>query len=143
VTTDDHGPGASPVNSAVLQAIEPYIDAIADRIAARMNAGRERMINQRDSELGPRRHRAAVKRRLANQEGGAGITPDGRRFLLTPEAVREELAGKGGRGKVKGATGPAGDGSPGGSGAKSRTRDLSDFEREVMGGLRAVKEAAR
>ena len=136
--SDDHGPGAGPVNSAVLQAIEPYIDAIADRIAARMNASRDRMINQHDSELGARRHRDAVKRRLANAEGGAGRS--GRNYLLTREAILEELAGKGrGRGS-KGAPAPGGDGSPGagGSGAKSRARELSDFEREVMTGLRTV-----
>ncbi len=136
--SDDHGQGASPVSSAVLQAIEPYIDAIADRIAERMNAGRARMINQHDSELGARRHRDAVKRRLANGEGGAGHS--GRNYLLTRDAILEELAGKGGRcGKV--ARAPSGDGSPGagGSGPKSRSRELSDFEREVMTGLRTVK----
>jgi predicted transcriptional regulator len=128
------------VSSAVLQAIEPYLDALADRIAERMNRSRERMINQHDSELGPRRHRDAVKRRLANAEGGAGHA--GRNYLLTKEAIREELAGRGGRGSAgKGAPSPANDGSPGsgGSGAKSRSRDLSDFEREVMTGLRTVK----
>jgi len=142
MATDDSGPGAGPVSSAVLQAIEPYLDALADRIAERMNRSRERMINQHDSELGPRRHRDAVKRRLANAEGGAGHA--GRNYLLTKEAIREELAGRGrgGRGSAgKGAPSPANDGSPGagGSGAKSRSRDLSDFEREVMTGLRTVK----
>jgi hypothetical protein len=132
MTSDDHG----SVNSAVLQAIEPYIDAIADRIAARMQAGRERMINQHESELGPRRHRQAVKRRLANGEGGAGQA--GRNYLLSRDAIAEELAGKGGR--RKGA--PVAVGVEG-SAAKSRTRELSDFEREVMGGLRAVKDNGR
>lgn len=138
--TDDNGPTASPVSSAVLQAIEPYIDALADRIAERMNRGRDRMINQYDSELGSRRHRDAVKRRIANAEGGAGRV--GRNYLLTKEAIREELAGGRGRGS-RGPHVPAGDGSPpsgsgGSSGGKSRSRELSDFERDVMSGLRAV-----
>lgn len=135
--SEDHdGLGAGP-NSAVLQAFEPYIDAIADRIAARMNAGRERMVNQGNSDLGPRKHRAAVKRRLANDEGGAGISPDGRRFLLTPEAVREELAGKSGRGKGKAppAAEPEAETKP-----KSRARELGDFERKIMRGLRDVED---
>lgn len=135
---DDHGRGAAPVNSAVLQAFEPYIDAIADRIAERMNRGRDRMINQFDSELGARRHRDAVKRRIANAEGGAGRA--GRNYLLTLQAIREELAGKGGRG-TPGKASPANDSPPGGSGSagKSRARELADFEREVMTGLRTVK----
>jgi hypothetical protein len=137
--SDDHGPSASPVNSAVLQAIEPYLDALADRIAERMNAARGRMINQHDSELGPRRHRAAVKRRIANGEGGAGQS--GRNYLLTPDAIREELAGGRGRGSAGAPVAAGGDGPPGkgGSGAKSRTRELNDFERDTIAGLRAVK----
>lgn len=144
-TTDHDGPGAATVNSAVLQAFEPYIDALAERLAERLERRRGRMINQHDSELGARKHREAVKRRLANGEGGAGITPNGRGFLLTAEAIREELAGKTGRRGAKGsspaASKAAADGSPcsGNTGAKSRARELGDFEREVMSGLRSVK----
>jgi hypothetical protein len=144
MSTDTDGPGAGPVNSAVLQAFEPYIDALAERLAERLERRRGRMINQHDSELGPRRHRDAVKRRIANGEGGAGRA--GRDYLLTREAMREELAGKGGRGKPSSgapapAAPPSGDGPPtGGSAGKSRSRDLSNFEREVMSGLRAVEE---
>jgi hypothetical protein len=133
MSEDSSGHGG-PVNSAVLEAFEPYMNAIADRIAARLLKGREPMVSQSQSELGPRRHRLAVKRRMQNGEGGAGISPDGRRYLLTPEAVREELA-RGPR--------PAPDASPKPSDApaqKTRARDLSDFERKVMSGLRAVKE---
>ena len=138
------GPG---VNTAVLEAFELFIDAVADGVSERLERRRGRMINQHESELGPRRHREAVKRRLENGEGGAGRA--GRNYLLTKEAIREELAGKGGRGRGKGASGApvpsGGDGSPGAgsSGAKSRTRELNDFEREVMSGLRAVKETGR
>lgn len=125
------GPG---VNSAVLDAFEPFIEALADRIAARMQAGRERMVSQHESELGPRRHRDAVKRRLANGEGGAGRA--GRNYLLTPEAVREELAGAAARKPPQAAAGA--EGSEGRAGGKSRARDLGDFERDIMAGLRSV-----
>jgi hypothetical protein len=139
---DQAGPGAGP-NSAVLQAFEPYIDALAERLAAVLERRRARMVNQHESELGPRRHRAAVKRRLDNGEGGAGRA--GRNYLLTVEAVREELARKGGRGKPDAAETPPGDaGGPasGGSAAKSKSRgrELAEFEREVMTGLRAVNK---
>lgn len=140
--SDHEGPGAGPVSSAVLQAFEPYIDALADRLAERLERRRGRMVNQHDSELGPRRHREAVKRRIDNAEGGAGRA--GRNYLLTTDAIREELARKDGKGKGTPAAGgddrrpPADD-----SGAKSRARDLSAFEREVMTGLRAVKDTGR
>jgi hypothetical protein len=138
---DHGGPGVGP-NDGVLQAFEPYIEALAERLAERLERRRARMINQHESELGPRRHREAVKRRLDNGEGGAGRA--GRNYLLTVEAIREELARKGGRGKAPPV--PAGDGPAppsGGTGAKSRGRELGDFERELMSGLRAVKDESR
>lgn len=46
---------------------------------------------QQGSPLGPRRHCEAVKRRLA--EGLFGAAHIGRRYLLSPEALAEELAG--------------------------------------------------
>lgn len=149
--SEDHGPGAGPANSAVLQAFEPYLDAIADKLADRLEARRGRMVNQAESELGRRKHREAVTRRIANGEGGAGIS--GRNFLLTREAIREELAaGRPRRGGKRDSSGngsapapvpaPRHDGSPS-SGAqatppKSRARDLGDFEKDLMSGLHAV-----
>lgn len=115
----------------VLEAMQPFIDAFADAVAARLMKGQERMIAQHQSELGSRRHREAVKRRLANGEGGAGISRDGRRFLLTPEALREELARPLPTKTKRGETPPA---PP----VKSRTKELNDFERELMSGLRQV-----
>jgi hypothetical protein len=44
---------------------------------------------QKGSPLGNRKHCAAVRRRLANSEGGAAIR--GKRFLLTTRALAEEL----------------------------------------------------
>lgn len=144
---DDQGHGAASVNSAVLQAFEPYLDAFADKLAERLEQRRGRMVNQAESELGRRKHREAVTRRMANGEGGAGIS--GRNFLLTREAIREELAaGRPRRGGKRDGSAPApvpapgNDGSPS-SGAqatppKSRARDLGDFEKELMSGLHAV-----
>lgn len=141
MSMDQHGPGAGP-NSAVFGPFESYIDALADRLAERLEQRRGRMINQHESELGPRRHREAVKRRLDNGEGGAGLA--GRNYLLTVAAVREELARKGGRGKGDAApASPANDGAPpssGGSAAKSRARALAEYERDLMRDLRAVTE---
>ena len=137
MTMDDSGPGAGP-NSAMLQAFEPYIEALAERLAERLERRRGRMINQHDSELGARRHREAVKRRIANGEGGAGHS--GRNYLLTPEAIREELAGRGGKATRSAAASPAGaDKAPPSKAHKSRERDLGEFERELLSGLRAVK----
>jgi hypothetical protein len=151
MSADGDGPGAGPVNGALLNVIEPYIDVLADKIAVRLEGRRGRMINQHESELGPRRHREAVKRRIERGEGGAGRA--GRNYLLTREAVREELARPGGRGKGGKGAGPSagapvpagggGDNSPSSgaaSGAKTRTRDQRDWERELMSGLRAVEE---
>lgn len=148
MSEDSSGPGGMgpQVNTAVLDAIEPYLEALADRIAERLTRSRDRMINQHDSELGPRRHREAVKRRIANSEGGAGHV--GRNYLLTKEAIREELAGKGRRGgrgaPPAPAPAPSNDGSPssGSSPARSRARDLATFEKDLMRGLHAVKGRA-
>jgi len=134
MTSDLEEPTAGPsVNSAVLQAFEPYIDALAERLAAVLERRRGRMINQYDSELGNRRHRDAVKRRMANGEGGAGKS--GRNYLLTREAMREELA--------RPWAGARSEPPPAPAATKSRSRDLSEFERSVMSGLRAVKDPPR
>jgi hypothetical protein len=121
------------VNSAVLQAFAPYLDEIADRLAARLEQRRAREVSQKDSPLGPRRHRAAVNRRLANKEGGAGKV--GRNHYLTPEAVREELARDASSASPAPAARPAQDDKP-----RTRKRELGDFERNLMTGLRAVKD---
>lgn len=157
MNADDHHGSGAPLNSAMLQAIEPYLDVFADRVAERLEQRRGRMVSQAESELGRRKHRAAVTRRLANNEGGAGIS--GRNYLLTREAVREELAagrprgGKGGRKGGGDSPAPApvpsgGDDRSPSSGAqhtppKSRARDLNDFEKDLMSGLRAVRGRPR
>lgn len=47
-------------------------------------------VSQTGSPLGARRHAAAVRRRLERGERGAGMA--GRKFLLSSEALAEELA---------------------------------------------------
>jgi hypothetical protein len=70
----------------------PLLDALADRIVDRWLAStRTRMVAQTGSPLGPRKHIAAVKRRLRNGEGGAVHMEAQKRFLLTHDALQEEL----------------------------------------------------
>ena len=71
--------------------LEELADEVARRVLDGLRAGRHpSQVDQHASPLGPRRHCAAVRRRLA--AGLAGGTILGRRLLLTPEAVEEELA---------------------------------------------------
>ncbi len=82
-------------HAALGSALETLIDAIADRVAdrvfERIHQGHPGMVDQKASPLGSRRHSNAVKRRLANHQSGAAHV--GRRYLLTPKALKEELAG--------------------------------------------------
>jgi hypothetical protein len=128
------GGGGAFTPGVMLEAFDSILDLLADRISRRMMAGRERMIHQRQSELGPRRHREAVKRRLANGEGGAGISADGRKYLLTPAAVLEELARSPEPAAARPAP-PASEPAP-----VSRERELAAFERKLHQGLRLVND---
>ncbi len=62
---------------------------IADIVARRLSDGDTGLIDQANSPLGPRGHRAAVKRRIREGKPGASIVA--RRFFLTREALQEEL----------------------------------------------------
>ena len=67
------------------------LDMIVDRIAeatAEKLSGISGWVDQRDSHLGRNRHIAAVRRRLEKGLPGAGRV--GGRWLLSPEALREE-----------------------------------------------------
>ncbi len=66
------------------------VHAIAVAVAAELRAGDVKMTDQAGSPLGRRRHIAAVRRRVATGEPGACIVA--RRYLLSPEALAEELA---------------------------------------------------
>jgi hypothetical protein len=76
---------------AIAEALEPLLDALADRIVAKLTAGeRSDMVDQVASPLGRRRHCAAVRRRVEAGDEGAAIV--GRRHLLSKKALGEELA---------------------------------------------------
>lgn len=71
-------------------AIQTLAGAIAAAVVRELRApGEDQWVAQNDSPLGSRRHNAAVRRRLASGEGGAAAL--GRRFLLSKEALAEEL----------------------------------------------------
>lgn len=69
--------------------LDELAERLATRVAERLRVGEPNMIAQTGSPLGARRHCYAVKRRLARGEPGAAVI--GRRHLLTPDALAEEL----------------------------------------------------
>ncbi len=85
------------------------------------------MVSQHGSPLGPRRHRAAVKRRKNLGQPGAEIY--GRDFLLSREALEEERA-KGPRGD---------DAPPGPTVKKARTAELAALRRDTVAELRTLR----
>jgi hypothetical protein len=78
--------------------LDDLADRLAARVAERLRGGEPGMVEQTGSPLGNRRHCSAVKRRLQRGEPGAAIV--GRRHLLAPEALSEELARASHRDKV-------------------------------------------
>lgn len=79
---------ARAVFAVFARALAPYLArALRDELRAGTEPG---WTDQHASPLGPRRHCAAARRRLA--EGAPGAERVGRRLLLTPEALKEELA---------------------------------------------------
>lgn len=77
--------------SALDALIAELADAIADRVVDRMRGGQapSDMVDQTQSELGPRRHCAHVRTLVAKGDPRAAIV--GRRHYLKREAVTEEL----------------------------------------------------
>jgi hypothetical protein len=63
---------------------------VARAVRKALNTATDGMISQTDSPLGPRRHADAVKRRIA--AGLPGAAKVGRRYLLSPDALQEELS---------------------------------------------------
>lgn len=73
--------------------LDELADAVARRVLDGLRAGADpQWVDQHRSALGPRRHAAAVRRRVGAGEAGAAIV--GRRLLLTPAALAEELKPK-------------------------------------------------
>jgi hypothetical protein len=75
--------------------LDALLDEFATRVAAHVirqlrGPASADMVAQAASPLGSRRHCRAVRRRIEAGKGGAAIV--GRRFLLSAEALREELA---------------------------------------------------
>lgn len=74
--------------------MEELLDKLAEVLAKKLakcltSRDGAALLDQGDSPLGPRKHCAAVRRRLAANEGGAARV--GKRHLLTQEALQEEL----------------------------------------------------
>jgi hypothetical protein len=74
---------------AVFAGLDALADLIAERVWQRFQQGTPDMVDQSKSPLGRRRHCNAVKRRVGAGEPGAARV--GRRYLLTPDALAEEL----------------------------------------------------
>lgn len=101
----------------MLEAIAAVLEAAAYKareLAAEAHAERADWIDQHSSPLGPRRHCAAVRRRVQTGDGSAAIV--GRRLLLSEDAIALEL-GKLGKGTA-------------------RKRSVADELREELGMLR-------
>jgi hypothetical protein len=79
--------GAEAALAEFARVLAPFV---AREVVRELRAGSENMIAQAGSPLGPRRHAAAVRKRVANSQGGAVIA--GRRLLLSREALAEEMA---------------------------------------------------
>ena len=69
--------------------LQEFARLVAREVVALQREGQPQMIDQHASTLGPRKHCAAVKRRLAKGLPDASIV--GRRHLLTPDALQQEL----------------------------------------------------
>lgn len=77
----------------MLEALAAVLEAAAAKareIATDCHANRADWIDQHSSPLGPRRHCAAVRKRVQSGDEGAAIV--GRRLLLSHEALAAELA---------------------------------------------------
>lgn len=78
------------VAAPLQELLEPVLDALADKIVARLSAGtRADMQDQVGSPLGRRRHIAACRQRVARGDVGAAVV--GRRHLLSRDALAAEL----------------------------------------------------
>lgn len=78
------------MNDALRDLLMPYLREFAHEVAAILRGADGDMIDQTHSILGPRRHIAAVKRRLRAGDLANAAHVD-RRYLLSPGAYREEL----------------------------------------------------
>lgn len=78
------------MSSDVAAALAVLADAVADRVIERLRGTPDgSWCDQHQSPMGPKRHAAAVRRRIASAQGGAAIV--GRRYLLDQQALSDEL----------------------------------------------------
>lgn len=72
-----------------------FAQELAKELAKELRSANDEWVSQVDSPLGNRRHCAAVRRRIERGAVDASIvgTTSNRRFLLTREALNEELMG--------------------------------------------------
>lgn len=75
--------------SGILERIEARLERLELHLA-KCDTPLGGHVDQRRSPLGRRRHCAAVRRRVLAGDEGAAIV--GRHFLLSPQALRDELA---------------------------------------------------
>jgi len=81
----------NPPEPELLAALDCFAARVATIVVDRLRAGSDPdWVDQHASPLGPRRHCTAVRRRVGASDGAAAII--GRRCLLTPAAIQEELA---------------------------------------------------
>jgi hypothetical protein len=73
--------------AAFARVLAPFV---AKEVVRELRGADGEMIGQAGSPIGPRRHAAAVRKRVANSQGGAVIA--GRRLLLSREALEQEMA---------------------------------------------------
>lgn len=81
----NHGDLSLSALARILRAAADEADAIARESAQ----DRREWVSQSESPIGRRKHIQAVRRRMQVGLGGAGQS--GRRYLLSPEAIAEEL----------------------------------------------------
>lgn len=86
---DTTAPAESRAAEALLTAIKPFARLVARELLEELRGYDTSWVEQSASELGPKKHCAAVRRRIAERKPGARI--NGRRFLLSQEAMVEEL----------------------------------------------------
>jgi hypothetical protein len=88
--TELHGLCAEKADIVTVdEALAVLADDIASRVCSKLRAERVSWLDQRTSPAGSRRHIGMTKRRVQAGLPGAAIV--GRRFLLSPEALQEEL----------------------------------------------------
>ncbi len=138
----------------IADAIDVLLDELARRITTLMRSEDERRwISQKGSPLGRNRHCACVRERITLGLPGASVI--GKQYLLTPDALREEMRGYGAAPDPATAVPtrlrPTTTAGRRGSAAQPEQDELAAFEAELEAALRAIppdanaklKEAAR